>query len=72
MQCGIMMLALLKRADERVQVDSVDSLFKQHSYTYTLSGTQDSGKWGSWDLGNGMASFESSEILRFIKAGRWL
>ena len=24
MQCGIMMLALLKRADERVQVDSVD------------------------------------------------
>ena len=47
------------------------SLFKQHSYTYTLSGTQDSGKWGSWDLGNGMASFESSEILRFIKAGRW-
>ena len=25
------------------------SLFKQHSYTYALSGTQDSGKWESWD-----------------------
>ena len=25
------------------------SLFKRHSYTYTLRRTQDSGKWESWD-----------------------
>ena len=46
MQCGIMMLALLKRADERVQVDSVDE-FVQTALIHLCF------KWNSglWEVG---------------------
>ena len=50
MQCGIMMLALLKRADERVQVDSVDE-FVQTTLIH-LYFKEDSGLWEVGILGS--------------------
>ena len=50
MQCGIMMLALLKRADERVQVDSVDEFVQTaliHLYFKWNSGLWEVGILGS-------------------------
>ena len=50
MQCGIMMLALLKIADERVQVDSVDEFVQTaliHLYFKWNSGLWEVGILGS-------------------------
>ena len=50
MQCGIMILALLKRADERVQVDSVDEFVQTaliHLYFKWNSGLWEVGILGS-------------------------
>ena len=63
--------ALLNSADERVHVDCVDEFAQMtliHLYFEWDSGFWKLGILGSWE--HGVASFESFEIFRFIKANK--